>query len=106
MEEIKLKIAIGKKEYKNGKITKDKYKQFTDTVKSMEKHSYFQEEDIEKMQNAIINFYDNQFTIEEMDEYWGVDDIIFNFSMINVDLMNSLNEKAKKAQKVFQKANK
>ena len=101
-----MRIKIGEKEYESGKITKTKYKQFTDTVKAMEKHSYFLEEDIEKMQNAIINIYDNQFSIEEMDEYWGVDDIIFNFSMVNVDLMNSLNEKAKKAQKVFQKANK
>ena len=101
-----MKIKLGEKEYESGKITKKKYKRFSNVVESMENHNFFKEKDIEEMQEAIIDIFNNQFTMDEMDEYWAVDDIIFNFSMINVDIMTSLNKKAKEANKVFQVANK
>lgn len=101
-----MKIKLGEKEYESGKITKKKYKRFSSVVESMENHNFFKEKDIEEMQEAIIDIFNNQFAMDEMDEYWAVDDIIFNFSMINVDIMTSLNKKAKEANKVFQVANK
>lgn len=101
-----MKISLNGKEYESGKITREKYKKFAAVYESLlgkEKEAQtFSDEDLDKMVEAIVLVYGNQFTFDEAND--GLDEIssiILNFSLINAEIMNKTNLQAEAVAKTL-----
>ena len=95
-------ITIKGKEYESGKIGRKKYRAFrevyNDLVKT-EKQTYTDEE-LDRMVTAIVEIYDNQFSFEAAnEELTDVSQILFNFGIINANIIKRLGEQAADAKK-------
>ena len=95
-------ITIGGKEYDCGKIGRKKYKAFREVYERLtcpEKQTYTDAE-LDEMINTIVLVYDNQFTFEEANESLeDVSEIIFNFGLINANILKKLKDEAAGAKK-------
>lgn len=101
-----MKISLNGKEYESGKITREKYKKFAAVYESLlgkEKEAQtFSDEDLDRMVEAIVLVFDNQFTFDEAND--GLDEIssiILNFSLINAEIMNKTNLQAEAVAKTL-----
>lgn len=101
-----MKISLNGKEYESGKITREKYKKFAAVYESLlgkEKEAQtFSDEDLDKMVEAIVLVFGNQFTFDEAND--GLDEIssiILNFSLINAEIMNKTNLQAEAVAKTL-----
>lgn len=101
-----MKISLNNKEYESGKITREKYKKFAEVYESLlgkEKTAQtFSDDDLDRMVEAIVQVFENQFTFEEADD--GLDEIssiILNFSLINAEIMNNTNIQAEETAKTL-----
>lgn len=101
-----MKISLNGKEYESGKMTREKYKKFAAVYESLlgkEKEAQtFSDEDLDKMVEAIVLVFDNQFTFDEAND--GLDEIssiILNFSLINAEIMNKTNLQAEAVAKTL-----
>lgn len=101
-----MKISLDGKEYESGKITREKYKKFAAVYESLlgkEKEAQtFSDEDLDRMIEAIVLVFDNQFTFDEAND--GLDEIssiILNFSLINAEIMNKTNLQAEAVAKTL-----
>lgn len=95
-------ITVGGKEYDSGKIGRKKYRAFREVYNDLvkpEKQTYTDKE-LDRMVSAIVEIYDNQFTFEEANkELEDVSQIIFNFAMINANIIKRLAEQTADAKK-------
>lgn len=95
-------ITVSGKEYESGKIGRRKYAAFREVYNKLvkpEKETYTDEE-LDEMVQAIVEIYDNQFTLEEANkELEDVSEIIFNFALINANIIKRLGEQAEDAKK-------
>ncbi|MFA9375753.1 MAG: phage tail assembly chaperone G [Lachnotalea sp.] len=96
------KININGITYESGKIGRKKYSKFRkvydETVKP-EKQTYT-DEDLDRMLEAIVIVYDEQFTLEEANKSLNdVSEIIFKFAMINANIIKKLSEQAEDVKK-------
>ncbi len=95
-------ITIGGKEYESGKIGRKKYRAFREVYNDLvkpEKQTYTDEE-LDRMVTAIVEIYDNQFSFETAnEELTDVSQIIFNFALINANIIKRLGEQAEDAKK-------
>lgn len=95
-------ITIDGKEYESGKIGRKKYRAFREVYNNLvkpEKQTYTDEE-LDRMVTAIVEIYDNQFTFEAANEELAdVSQIIFNFALINANIIKRLGEQAEDAKK-------
>lgn len=95
-------ITIGGKEYESGKIGRKKYRAFREVYNDLvkpEKQTYTDEE-LDRMVTAIVEIYDNQFSFETAnEELTDVSQIIFNFALINANIIKRLGEQAEEAKK-------
>ncbi len=95
-------ITIGGKEYESGKIGRKKYRAFREVYNDLvkpEKQTYTDKE-LDRMVTAIVEIYDNQFSFEAAnEELTDVSQIIFNFALINANIIKRLGEQAEEAKK-------
>lgn len=95
-------ITIGGKEYESGKIGRKKYRAFREVYNDLvkpEKQTYTDAE-LDRMVMAIVEIYDNQFSFEAAnEELTDVSQIIFNFALINANIIKRLGEQAADAKK-------
>jgi len=95
-------ITIGGKEYDCGKIGRKKYKAFREVYERLtrpEKQTYTDTE-LDEMINTIVLVYDNQFTFEEANKSLeDVSEIIFNFGLINANILKKFKDEAAGAKK-------
>lgn len=95
-------ITVSGKEYESGKIGRRKYAAFREVYNKLvtpEKETYTDEE-LDEMVKAIVEIYDNQFTFEEANaELEDVSEVIFNFALINANIIKRLGEQAEDAKK-------
>ena len=64
-----------------------------------EKQTYT-DDDLDRMVKAIVEIYDNQFTFEDANaELADVSQIIFNFALINANIIKRLAEQTEDAKK-------
>ena len=95
-------ITIGGKEDESGKIGRKKYREFREVYNDLvkpEKQTYTDEE-LDRMVTAIVEIYDNQFSFEAAnEELTDVSQIIFNFALINANIIKRLGEQAEEAKK-------
>ena len=79
-----------------------KYKAFREVYERLtrpEKQTYTDTE-LDEMINTIVLVYDNQFTFEEANETLeDVSEIIFNFGLINANILKKLKDEAAGAKK-------
>ena len=99
-----MKISLNGKEYESGKITREKYKKFAEVYESLlgkEKTAQtFSDDDLDCMVEAIVQVFGNQFTFEEANaELADVSQIIFNFALINANIIKRLAEQTEDAKK-------
>lgn len=99
-----MKIKINEKEYESGKITRSKYGLYRKVYESLSEKDtagqVFDDCDLDNMIQAIVDVYDNQFTFEEAcDALDEVADVIFNFSLINTEILEKTNSLAKEKAK-------
>lgn len=84
------------------KIGRKKYKAFREVYERLtrpEKQTYTDAE-LDEMINTIVLVYDNQFTFEEANESLeDVSEIIFNFGLINANILKKLKDEAAGAKK-------
>ena len=94
-------ITIGGKEYESGKIGRKKYRAFREVYNDLvkpEKQTYTDKE-LDRMVTAIVEIYDNQFSFEAAnEELTDVSQIIFNFALINANIIKRLGEQAEEAK--------
>lgn len=98
-----MQIVINGNTYTSGKITRPKYKKFRESYEELTKDNkqVFTDEDLDKMVECIVIVYDNQFTIDDVNNQLDVSEIIFNYSSINAEIMSSLFNQAADAKKNF-----
>lgn len=101
-----MKVTLNKKQYFSGIINRKKYKDYCNLRNRLATQELYGEEDIDDMVKVIIEVFDNQFTEEDIDKYWDVSDIIFNFSAIDLSIAEKVNNKAAKVEKAFTKGKK
>lgn len=101
-----MKIGLNGKEYESGEITREKYKKFAAVYESLlgkeKEEQTFSDEDLDRMVEAIVQVFDNQFTFDEAND--GLDEIssiILNFSLINAEIMNKTNLQAEAVAKTL-----
>ena len=95
-------ITIGGKEYESGKIGRKKYREFREVYNDLEKpeKQTYTDEELDRMVTAIVEIYDNQFSFEAAnEELTDVSQIIFNFALINANIIKRLGEQAEEAKK-------
>lgn len=95
-------ITISGKEYESGKVGRKKYRKFREVYEDLiesGKETYTDEE-LDHMVEAIVEIYDNQFTFEEANkELEDVSQIIFNFALINANIIKRVKEQKEDAKK-------
>lgn len=105
-----MKIIINGKTFESGKITRAKYKIYTEAKKKItekeEKSVDYNDEDLDLMVRTLVKLYDNQFSEDDINDDFEIADIIFEFMQCDIDIMGKLNNKIDKAQKGFLKMKK
>lgn len=95
-------IVIAGREYESGKIGRKKYGAFRRVYNELiqpDKQTYTDEE-LDKMVGAIVEIYNNQFTFDEANaELEDVAQIIFNFALINANIIKRMADQAEDAKK-------
>lgn len=95
-------IMIGDKKYECGKIGRKKYRTFREVYEKLtrpEKQTYSDEE-LDEMLKTIVMVYDDQFSFEEANKSLeDVSEIIFNFGLINANILKKMQDEAANAKK-------
>lgn len=98
-----MKITIKNKEFDSGKMTLSKYKKYTEVRDKLSEKDGYTYEDLEDMIDISVFVFDNQFTKEDIEEDFEVDEIIYNFLRIDIEIVEKLDNKIKKTNKLFTK---
>ncbi len=102
-----MKLTVKGKNYSCGKITRKKYREFNKIYEELEqkdgKQSLYTDQDLDNMVEFVVEAYDNNFTIENINEEFDVPEIIFAFSSIMLEIQEKLNKKVEKVQTNFTK---
>lgn len=97
-------IKLNDKEYKSVKMTRKYYKIYIEAFKKLETKEIYDDEDLDLMVDTLVKIYDNKFTEDEVNKELAVNDIIYNFMMLQADETIELQKKIDKAQKAFLKS--
>lgn len=98
-----MKITIKNKEFDSGKMTLSKYKKYTEVRDKLSEKDGYSYEDLEDMIDILVFIFDNQFTKEDLEEDLEVDEIIYNFLRIDIEIVEKLDKKIEKTNKLFTK---
>lgn len=98
-----MKITIKNKEFDSGKMTLSKYKKYTEIRDKLSEKDGYTYEDLEDMIDILVFVFDNQFTKEDIEEDFEVDEIIYNFLRVDIEIVEKLDKKIEKTNKLFTK---
>lgn len=101
-----MQVTVKGKKYVSGKITRSKYKIYTEARDKISSKEIYENEDLDEMVKVIVEIFDNKFTEKDVNDDMDVSDIIFNFSSIDFEIATKVNNKAEKIQKAFTKGKK
>lgn len=101
-----MQVVVKGKKYESGKITRNKYKIFTEAREKVIDKKFYDDSDLEIMIKTIIAIYNNEFTEDDINDDMEVSDIILAFSIIDYEIAEKVNNKIDKIQKGFQKGKK
>lgn len=98
-----MKIVVKNKEYDSGKITRSKYKKYSTVRDELTSKDFFTDEDLDGMVSSLVNLFGNQFTEDDINEDFEISDIIYNFSRIDFEIGEKVNEKIESTKELFMK---
>ncbi|EPZ61793.1 putative gp12 protein [[Clostridium] sordellii ATCC 9714] len=71
-----MKIVVNSKEFDSGKMVRSKYKVYSKVRDELTGKENYDDEDLDKMVNALVVLFDNQFTEDDINDEFEVSDII------------------------------
>ena len=98
-----MKITIKNKEFNSKKMTLSNYKKYTEVRDRISEKDGYSYEDLEDMIDVLVFTFDNQFTNDDIEEDLEVDEIIYNFLRLDIEIFEKLNKKIDKTNKLFTK---
>lgn len=98
-----MKIIVKNKEYDSGKITRSKYKEYSIVRDKLTSTEFFTDEDLDGMVSALVKLFGDQFTEDDINEDFEISDIIYNFSRIDFEIGEKVNEKIESTKELFMK---
>lgn len=110
-----MEITVKGKKYTIEKLTRAKKKIYTEEFEKINKLSEklkagqvtdtSDDEQLGEMYEALVKLYDNQFTVEDLDEEDCIE-MTFAFMSIRIEMEERLNSKIDNVKKTFQKSKK
>lgn len=97
-------IKLNGKEYKSVKMTRKYYRIYMEAFKKLEKKEIYEDEDLDLMVDILVKIYDCKFTEDEVNDDLAINDIVYNFMMLQAGENLELQKKIEKAQKAFLKS--
>lgn len=101
-----MQVVVKGKKYESGKITRSKYRVYTEVRDKIASKEVYADSDLDEMVSVLVKIFDNQFTEDDINDDMDVSDIMLNFSAIDFDIATKVNNKAEKLQKAFTKGKK
>lgn len=98
-----MKIVVNNKEFDSGKMVRSKYKVYSKVRDELTGKENYDDEDLDKMVNALVVLFDNQFTEDDINNEFEVSDIIFNFIRADLEVAEKLNKSIDKTKALFMK---
>ncbi|MCQ4699082.1 hypothetical protein NE452_16270 [Paeniclostridium sordellii] len=98
-----MKIVVNNKEFDSGKMVRSKYKVYSKVRDELTDKENYDDEDLDKMVNALVVLFDNQFTEADINNEFEVSDIIFNFIRADLEVAEKLNKSIDKTKALFMK---
>ncbi|AUN12765.1 phage tail assembly chaperone G [Paraclostridium sordellii] len=98
-----MKIVVNNKEFDSGKMVRSKYKVYSKVRDELTGKENYDDEDLDKMVNALVVLFDNQFTEADINNEFEVSDIIFNFIRADLEVAEKLNKSIDKTKALFMK---
>lgn len=98
-----MKIVVNSKEFDSGKMVRSKYKVYSKVRDELTGKENYDDEDLDKMVNALVVLFDNQFTEDDINNEFEVSDIIFNFIRADLEVAEKLNKSIDKTKALFMK---
>lgn len=98
-----MKIVVNSKEFDSGKMVRSKYKVYSKVRDELTDKENYDDEDLDKMVNALVVLFDNQFTEADINNEFEVSDIIFNFIRADLEVAEKLNKSIDKTKALFMK---
>lgn len=98
-----MKILVNNKEFDSGKMVRSKYKVYSKVRDELTGKENYDDEDLDKMVNALVVLFDNQFTEDDINDEFEVSDIIFNFIRADLEVAEKLNKSIDKTKALFMK---
>lgn len=98
-----MKIVVNSKEFDSGKMVRSKYKVYSKVRDELTGKENYDDEDLDKMVNALVVLFDNQFTEDNINDEFEVSDIIFNFIRADLEVAEKLNKSIDKTKALFMK---
>lgn len=98
-----MKILVNNKEFDSGKMVRSKYKVYSKVRDELTGKENYDDEDLDKMVNALVVLFDNQFTEADINNEFEVSDIIFNFIRADLEVAEKLNKSIDKTKALFMK---
>lgn len=101
-----MQVVVKGKKYESGKITRNKYKIYTEARDKVINKELYNDADLDIMIKTIVAIYNNEFTEDDINDDMEVSDIILAFSVIDYEIAEKVNNKVEKIQKGFQRGKK
>lgn len=98
-------MLLNGKEYKIGKITRAKNKRYTEVynkVQELESNGKLvTDELLDEMVEVLVDIYDNQFSVDEVNDEWDIGDIIIGFATPQLEMNEKMNKRVNEIEKKF-----
>ena len=98
-----MKIVVNNKEFDSGKMVRNKYKVYSKVRDELTGKANYDDADLDKMVNALVVLFDNQFTEADINNEFEVSDIIFKFISADLEVAEKLNKSIDKTKALFMK---
>ena len=101
-----MKITVKGKHYDSGKMTRGKYSKYIKVRDELVNKDMYSDEDLDEMVSVLVKIFDNQFTEDDINDEFGIDEIILGFNTIDYEIATKVNNKVEKMNKAFTKGKK
>ncbi|WP_349401360.1 phage tail assembly chaperone G [Clostridium perfringens] len=101
-----MQVVVKGKKYESGKITRNKYKVYSQARDKIAEKEMYDDSDLDAMVKVIVAIYGDKFTEDDVNDDMEVSDIILSFSAIDFEIAKKVNSKVEKIQKDFMKGKK
>lgn len=101
-----MKITVKGKQYDSGKMTRGKYSKYIKVRDELVNKDMYSDEDLDEVVSVLVKIFDNQFTEDDINDEFEIDEIILGFNTIDYEIATKVNNKVEKMNKAFTKGKK